>query len=307
MLDKLYNQLTENYKEITRKSGDILTYLGITITTNDDNTITITQPTLVDKIIHTANLTNCKGISTPISTIQSYNDQFDNISVDKTYYLKLVGLINYLASYTRPDLLYSLSRVAQACSAPTQSDLIRVKRIVRYISETREYGITYDVNIDFFIYCYVDASYNCYDDGKGHYGYTFCIGKGNGSVCAKSSKMKVIALSSTEAEYVALCHAVSQLIFLRELMNQLGFGSVLPSIVYEDNLPCVKMVYGNLNFNTTKHINVRYHFTKDQVNVGNVKIIHCPTEEMIADVLTKPLAADQHRYLSLRILNHSMQ
>jgi len=87
-------------------------------------------------------------------------------------------------------------------------------------------------------------------------------------------------------------------------MNQLEFGSILPFIVYEDNLPCVKMVYGNLNFNTTKHINVRYHFTKDQVNEGKVKIIHC--QEMVADVLTKPLAANQHSYLSLRLLNHSV-
>jgi len=307
MLDRLYDQLVANYKEITIKSGDILSYLGITINTNDDNTITITQPTLVNKIIDTANLNNCKGISTPISINQTYNDKFDNISVDKTYYLKLVGQINYLASYTRPDLLYSLSRVAQACSNPTESDMIRVKRIIRHISETRDYGITYDISMDFFIYCYVDASYNCYIDGKGHYGYTICIGRNNGSICAKSSKMKIVALSSTEAEYVALCHAVSQLIFLRELMNQLGFGSNRPSIIYEDNLSCIKMVYGQLNHQTTKHINVRYHFTKDQVEKGTVEIIHCPTEEMIADVLTKPLAADQHQYLSLRILNHSMQ
>ena len=307
MLEKLYSQLTDNYKDITKKSGDILTYLGITINTNDDNTITITQPTLVNKIIDTANLTNCKGISTPISINQTYNDSFNDKPVDKTNYLKLVGLINYLASYTRPDLLYSLSRVAQACSNPTESDLIRVKRIIRYISDTKDYGITYDVSMDFLIYCYVDASYNCYTDGKGHYGYTICIGRNNGSIYAKSSKMKVIALSSTEAEYVALCHAVSQIIFLRELMKQLGFAGNRPSIIYEDNLSCIKMVYGQLNHQTTKHINVRFHFTKDQVQKGEVEIIHCPTEEMIADVLTKPLASDQHHYLSLKILNHSVQ
>ena len=303
MLDRLYTQLTDNYKDITKKSSDILTYLGITISTNDDNTITITQPTLVNKIIDTANLNNCNGISTPMSINQTYNNKFDNIPVDKTHYLKLVGLINYLASYTRPDLLYSLSRVAQACSNPTESDLIRVKRIIRHISETRSYGITYDISDDFLIYVYVDASYNCYADGKGHYGYTICIGRYNGSIFAKSSKMKIIALSSTEAEYVALCHAVSQVIFLRELLKQLGFFGNRPSVIFEDNLSCIKMVYGQLNHHTTKHINVRYHFTKDQVQKNNVEIRYCPTKEMIADVLTKPLPADQHNYLSRKILN----
>jgi len=305
MLDRLYEQLTFNYNDITRKSGDILTYLGITITMNNDNTITITQPTLVNKIIETANLTNCKGISTPISINQLYNDKFNNISVDKTYYLRLVGLINYLASYTRPDLLYSLSRIAQSCSNPNESDMIRVKRIIRHISDTKEYGITYNNDIDFMIYCHVDASYNCYHDGKGHYGYSISIGHNNGSIYAKSSKLKIVTLSSTEAEYVALCHSVSQIIFFRELLRQLGFDTSGPSVVFEDNLSCIKMIYGQLNHQTTKHINVRYHFTKDQVKKKNVEIIHCNTTEMIADILTKPLPTEQHYYLACRMLNIS--
>ena len=306
MLDRLYEILITNYKEITKKSGDLLTYLGITIIKNDDNTITITQPSLVNKIITTSNMNDCKGISTPMSTTQTYNDKFNDTSVDRTYYLKLVGQINYLASYTRPDLLYSLSRVSQSCSNPTEADMIRVKRIIRHISETKDYGITYDVSPDYYVYCHVDASFNCYIDGKGHYGYTISIGKNNGSIYAKSSKMKIIALSSTEAEYVALCFAAAEVIFLRELMKQLGFISDRPSIIYEDNLSCIKMIYGQLRHHTTKHINTRYHFTKDQVQKNNVQIIHCKTEEMIADILTKPLPTDQHIYLAGKLLNISI-
>ena len=304
-LDRLYDILVQNYKEITKKSGDLLTYLGITITKNDDNSITITQPTLVNKIIESSNMNNCKGISTPMSTTQIYNDKFDNISVDKTNYLRIVGQINYLATYTRPDLLYSLSRVAQACSDPEESDMIRVKRIIRYISQTKEHGITYDICIDFYVYCNVDASFNCYIDGKGHYGFTISIGKNNGSIYAKSSKLKIVALSSTEAEYIALCFAVAEIIFLRELMKQLGFSSNRPSIVYEDNLSCIKMIYGQLKHHTTKHINTRFHFTKDQVEKNNVEIVHCNTKEMIADILTKPLPADQHIYLANKLMNIS--
>jgi len=226
--------------------------------------------------------------------------------VDKTYCLKLVGQIYYLASYTRPDLLYSLSRVAHSCSNPTEADMIRVKRIIRHICETKEYGITYSACVDFYIYCHVDASFNCYDDGKGHYGYTVCIGRNNGSIFAKSSKLKIIALSSTEAEYVALCFATAEVIFLRELLRQLGFISNRPSIIYEDNLSCIKMIYGQLKHHTTKHINTRYHYTKDQVQKNNVEIVHCHTKEMIADVLTKPLAAEQHSYLARRLLNISI-
>ena len=98
MLDRFNDMLVQNYKEITKKSGDLLTYLGITITKNDDNTITITQPTLVNKIIESSNMNNCKGLSTPMSTTQIYNDKFDNISVDKTNYLRILCQINYLAT-----------------------------------------------------------------------------------------------------------------------------------------------------------------------------------------------------------------
>jgi len=182
--------------------------------------------------------------------------------------------------------------------------MIRVTRIIRHICETKEYGITYSVCVDFYIYCHVYASFNCYEDGKGHYGYTVCIGKNNGSIFANSSKMKIIALSSTEAEYVALCFATAEVIFLRELMRQLGFISNQPSIMYEVNLSCIKMIYGQLKHHTTKHINTRHHYTKDQSNY--VLIIHCNTKEMIADVLTKPLSVEQHVYLARRLLNVSI-
>jgi len=98
-----------------------MTYLGITIIKNNYNSITSTQPTPVKKIIDAANLNDCKGISIPMSTIQTYNDKFNNISIDITTYLILAGKINYLATYTILDLLYSLSRVSQTCSDPTDN------------------------------------------------------------------------------------------------------------------------------------------------------------------------------------------
>jgi len=80
MLVKLYNVFASHYKEITRKSNDVLTYLGITVTKIDDNSITITQPTLVKKIIDAANLNKCNGISTTMSTTQTYHGKFNDIS-----------------------------------------------------------------------------------------------------------------------------------------------------------------------------------------------------------------------------------
>ena len=304
LLDDLYNLLTNKYNDVTRKSGDLLTYLGMVVDRNTTtNQVTISQPAYIEKMLILAEMSECKGIDTPMAIDQTVNDEYSNVTVDKTNYLKLVGLINYLASYTRPDLLYSLSRVAQACSNPTKADLIRVKRIIRHIIATKDKGITYNCDNDFDLYCYVDASYNCYADGKGHYGYTFSIGKYNGSFYAKSSKIRVVALSSTESEYIALCHASTEIVYLRNLLSDIGFIQSKPTIVFEDNISCIKMAHNDLNHKTTKHINAKYHFTKSQIDNGNIKLKYKETYDMIADILTKPLNYKQHSYLSNLILN----
>ena len=117
--------------------------------------------------------------------------------------MSLVGLLYNLVILTRPDLLYSLSRVAQATSNPTESDLLKVS--------SKDYGFTYSSNNDFKLYCNVDAIYNCYEDRKSPYGYTISLGKQNGPYCAKSAKISLVCMSSTEAEYVTCCDEAQEL------------------------------------------------------------------------------------------------
>ena len=302
MLDTLYDMLTEEYDNVTKKSGNLLTYLGMAVSVNGDSTVTITQPAYVEKMLVLAGMQDCKSIATPMAVDQTFNDM-DQKPVDKTNYLSLVGLLNYLAMYTRPDLLYSLSRVAQACSMPTNADLRRVHRIFRYVQATKNQGITYTCDRDFSLRCYVDASFNCYDDGRSHYGYTFSLGKSNGSFYAKSAKMKTIPLSSTEAEYIALSLAANEIVFLRRLLNDMGFDQTHPTLVFEDNMSAIKMVLGDLNHQTTKHIRVKYHYTKALVKEGEIRLKYIETDRMTADILTKALAKDKHDYFHKRILN----
>jgi hypothetical protein len=302
LLDDLYDLLKSTYGDVSRKEGDVLEYLGMSIVRNTDGTITIWQPAYITKMMQLANITESKNVRTPMALSYSVSKN-DQIRVDKTNYMSLVGLLNYLAILTRPDLLYSLSRVAQATSNPTQSDLLKVKRIFRYVLNTRDFGLTYDNNNDFKLYCHVDASYNCYEDGKSHYGYTISLGKSNGSFCAKSAKIPLVCMSSTEAEYVACCYAAQELAYIGRLLRQLGFHTGEHSIMIEDNLSTIEMIKGNINHKTNKHINPKFNYTRQQVERGYLKIVHCPTEEMIADLLTKALPIEQHEYLVGGILN----
>eukprot|EP01041_Mallomonas_annulata_P001722 gene1722-3335_t len=186
------------YDEVTRKEGNLVSYPRLSVQHDQrSGSVTISQPAYIEKMLAIANMRECKGTPTPMVPNQGSNNVSSNIQVDKTNYLRLVGLINYLASYSRPDLLYSLSRIAQAYSSPTEADLKRVHRILRYISFTKEKGLIFKRDNNISLVCYVDASHNSYPDGKGHFGYSISLGKGSGTFYAKSSKLRINALSST--------------------------------------------------------------------------------------------------------------
>jgi hypothetical protein len=223
LIVNLENILKEEFGEIVVKSDDVLGYLGMQVTINKTNgDITISQPNYAMKILKESGYQSLKASKTPSATTLSHLDGDEKL-VDVNNYLKLIGLLNYLAVFTRPDILYALSDCAQKCSKPTQSDLRKVMRVFRYIKGTINNGITFNSDGKVELCCYVDASYNCYSDGKSHFGNCFSFGPNDGVFYAKSQKMKLITLSSAEVEYVALCDAATEIVFLRNLLNELGF------------------------------------------------------------------------------------
>ena len=115
--------------------------------------------------------------------------------------------------------------------------------------------------------------------------------------------MKLTTLSSTESEYVALCEAARELIWLRGLLSELGWDQTEPSVIWQDNQSTLQMVDGHRNHQASKHINVKYHFTGEQVELGYLELVYCPTEEMVADILTKPLGRESHEYFTCELMN----
>ena len=303
-MSELQTILRNKYKDITVQEGDTLQYLGLSIQTHIDDSVSISQPAYVDKILDLARskweLTPTKS---PMATEQTYNNNFKHIKVDKIEYLKFVGSINYLATYSRPDLLYHLSRVAQSCSDPSEADMLRVKKIFRYILFTKNKKLYFNNDKNFNLECYVDASNNCYLDGKGHYGYGFCFGGCCFFLC-KSSKLRMVTMSSTEAEYCALAYACMELLYCIQLLKDLGFYNGKPVKIYEDNQPVINMLHNDsLNYNTSKHINPRFHFTKDLLKTGIIQIEKIPTADNIADLFTKALSSELFEYLSEKLMN----
>jgi hypothetical protein len=306
LLDDLHGILTRKYGTVTIKSGNLLEYLGMRIEVKSNGDIRISQPLYTQKIVNEflceEDLARAKRVSTPMSSIGLSQQEYDDDPIDQTLYLRIVGSINFLAQYTRPDLLYAMSIAAQHCSNPTKRDLRIVSRILLYIAATPDYGITFTSG-PIKLYCYCDSAHNCYSDGKGHYGYSCSLGLQDGAFFAASKKMKLTTLSSTESEYVAMCEAVREVVWMRNLLQELGWEQELPTIVWQDNKSTMDMVLGNRNHQASKHVNPKYHFSQDQIEAGNIEVVHCPTKEHLADFLTKPLAKGPFQGMASETMN----
>jgi hypothetical protein len=302
-LDDLHEKLEAKFGDVSIKSNDVLTYLGMVIKKNDKaGGIFICQSGHIEQLLQQVDLS---GVKFPTSAFSSINDVATTNSpkVNRTNYLRLVGGINYLAQYTRPDLLYALSRVAQECQRPTKADMKKVLRLLKYIEKTKHYGIRFSSDTHITLICHVDASYNCYDDGKGHYGYSFSLGESDGVFFAKSSKLKLQTLSSTESEYVALCEAAKEVAYLRRVLKFLGFAQKKPTVVYEDNKSCIEMVKGNINHKVNKHISPKYHFVRQQQEKRKIVVKFKKTNDMVADLLTKGLSKVKTDLFTQKMLN----
>ena len=308
-IDTLQETLTTAFGTVTTKSDNIIGYLGMAIETKPNGQVKVNQRPYFDKILARVGMTDCKPARTPYSETQSKQTS-DNESIDKNEYLEHIGMLNYPAVLTRPDLLYALSRLAQKCSNPTKGDMRRVTRVFRYINGTKDLGLTFqpgDAKIT--LYGYVDASYHSYPNAASQYGYSFSLHAKNKSkdatFYARSGKMKLVTLSSTEAEYVAAAEIATETIFLRNLLKDIGFPQRHPTVIYEDNKSCIQMIHGAGNHQRTKHINAKYHFTRQQVKKGTIRIKYKNTLNMLADIFTKgSIPAKQFEKLRDKLLNN---
>jgi hypothetical protein len=301
MLEELYRLLTREYGTVSIKSNDLMSYLGMEVRILANSDILISQPAYVKSILDLYNTGNKKA-KTPMRVIETAMEG-DLIRVDQIAYLQLVGALNHLSQYTRPDILFAVSSAAQKCSAPNQGNVRAVLRIFQYLANTPDIGIRYVADGSMELVGSVDASHNQYEDGRGHYGYSFSLGRGNGSFDAKSTKLKLNTLSSTESEYVAFCEATREAIWLRKLLNEIGFTQHGPTIIYEDNMSTIQMLNGAYNHKTSKHIKPKYHFSKSAILDGEVHVEHLVTTEMESDVFTKALHFSPHWKFTRKVLN----
>lgn len=207
---------------------------------------------------------------------------------NNTLYHELIGCLLYISINTRPDIAAVVSILSRHVSRPTESDWVELKRLIKYLIGTKDLKLKLESKKTEVLVGYADADWaQNRDDRKSNSGYIF---KYRGACISWSCrKQNCVSLSSTEAEYIALAEACQEALWLRKLILDFELSEVQRITIFEDNQSCVKLVDNEKFSRRTKHIDTKYHFVRDLKQKDIVNIQYCPTDNMVADLLTKPL------------------
>jgi len=203
-----------------------------------------------------------------------------------------VGALLYIATTTRPDIAAAVSILCRRVSSPRQCDWTAVKRVMRYLKETINLKLKLTTCDNLQLVCYADADWAGDTlDRKSTSGYLFQLG--DTVVSWLSKKQGSAPLSSTEAEYISAALASQELIWIRQLLTDLHMPCTQPTTMYEDNQGRIKLASNEKINARTKHIDIRFHHLRDLQTSGIINLKYCSTEQMLADIMTKPLGRDK--------------
>ncbi|KAK2578490.1 hypothetical protein KPH14_002051 [Odynerus spinipes] len=209
-------------------------------------------------------------------------------------YQELIGALMYLAVATRPDIAFVVSYLGQFNHSHTEEHWGAAKRVLRYLQGTLNYTLSFRRTEDGII-GYSDADWgNCGIDRKSYTGYVFLLS--GAAVSWKAQKQRTVALSSTEAEYIALAEAAKEAKYLRNLLMELGFCELAVVQLRCDNREAKALFENPVYHARTKHIDIRHHFIRDAIKENLFKLSTVPSGKMVADVFTKSLPKPKHYY-----------
>lgn len=210
-------------------------------------------------------------------------------------YHEAVGSLMYAALGTRPDIAYAVQTVSRFTSKPGLDHWEAVKRIFRYLKGTRELWLAYGGN-EKDLLGYADADGSMAEDRHAISGYAFILH--GGAVSWSAKRQEIVSLSTTESEYVAATNAAKEALWLRSLLSQLFATDFEPTTLFSDNQSAIALTKDHQYHARTKHIDIRFHFIRWIVENGSLRLVYCPTNDMVADVLTKALPSPKVKHFA---------
>ncbi|GKV14655.1 hypothetical protein SLEP1_g25495 [Rubroshorea leprosula] len=261
-------------------------FLGIEVMQREDG-IFICQKRYASELLRRFHMHNCNPARTLVEVGTKLFKEGDDVRVNPTFFKQLVGSLRYLTC-TRPDISYGVGLISKFMESPRQSHLQVAKRIMRYLKGTFDHGLFYSSSSNCALVGYSDSDWGGdLDDRKSTTGYCFNFGS---TACSWSSKKQsIVALSTCEAQYVAVASSACQAIWLQSLKNQVRVQIEEPMKIFVDNISAINLAKNPVQHGRSKHIDIRFHYLRDLIDKRVIELKYCKSENQVADILTKPL------------------
>jgi len=296
-LESICQAMSQRFKTTT---GDANRWIGLNIVHDRDRgKLTISSSDYVEQLLKQFDFLDCKPISTPAEPNKRLSKAHINeftADVKNFDYRSLVGQLLWLARTARPDILYAVSQLTQHCQLWNSSHIAAGKRILRYLKGTSHLLFTrHKKNSDSYVVlnCFSDADFAAEPEGNDHpmrslSGQVVYM-EGIGVISCSSILEKTLSVSTAESEYKAIYNGAKAITGYRQFLEEIGFDQSEPSIIFNDNAAANAMVKQEFSSSKTRHIQIRFHYIKEKVKEGTIKVKYCPTNLMVADIMTKAL------------------
>ncbi|KAJ0732045.1 putative RNA-directed DNA polymerase [Helianthus annuus] len=216
-----------------------------------------------------------------------------------TEYRAFVGALQYL-SLTRPDISFTVNKLSQFMHKPTTTHWEALKRLFRYLHGTLNHGIFFRRHSPLQLHAFTDADWA--GDRPSYRSTTgYIVYLGQNPISWSSKRQSTLARSSTEAEFRVVASTTTEVQWLISLMVELGFKSTVTPTIYCDNLSATHYS-ANLVFHLRmKHLALDFHFVREKVQDGTIRVTHISGDDQLADALTKPLLRQRFQLLTTKI------
>ncbi|GJZ54390.1 putative RNA-directed DNA polymerase [Tanacetum coccineum] len=261
--------------------------------------ILLFQKKYILELLQSAGLSNCNPVSSPMVTSSSLSLDDSTVLSNLVKYQQVVGSLQYV-TLSRPDIAFAVNKVCQYMHAPTENHWYVVKWILRYLHGMVEHGMLIRRSSGSTLQAFTDVLWKGNPDTslEAFLDADWAIYLGSNLISWTARKQRTVSRSSTEAEYKALADTVAELTWLQALLHELGIRSSSTPILWCDNLGATYLSANPIFRARTKHVEIDYHFVREKVAQGDLRVQHISTHDQIADIFTKPLPTP--RFLFLR-------
>lgn len=294
-------QLIKNEYE-TRDLGEITYALGVKIQRNELGDIQLSQKAYIESMLSKFGLEECRTTATPLehglrmSKEDGPKSPTEIEEMTKVPYRQLIGSLMHLALYTRPDIMYAVTKLSQYNTNPGRIHWAQAKHILRYLSGTKDYALQYRASQGPTIQIYSDADWaGDLDDRHSYSGMVVTMGQN--VIHWKSMKQKSITTSSMEAEYVALSLGVREAMWIQMFIAELNMSDLFPQSceLRCDNRAAMDFSKNRIEKGQTKHIDIAHHLVREKLDEGSITLSYIASKDNPADIMTKPLRRIIHR------------